>query len=100
MYPAGFAVLYAQVGEELVRLRPRRAYLNRSAPRGTMVGQRNVDPVLRQHGTAFVGPFYCRDGLAGEILEQSCRFELAGCTNTIQIHVGKWQASLVIFVNH
>ena len=77
MYPAGLAVLHAQAGEELVRLRPRRAQLNRSAPRGTMV-QRNVDPVLRQRGKALVGPFYCRHGLAGEILDQSCRFKLAG----------------------
>ena len=99
MYLVGLAVLRAQAGEELVRLRPRRAHLNRSAPRGTMV-QRNLDPVLRQHGKALVGPFYCRHGLAGEILDQSCRFKLAGRANTVQIHVGKRQASLVIFVNH
>ena len=99
MHPAGLAVLYAQVGEDLVRLRPRRAQLNRSAPRGTMV-QRNLEPVLRQRGKALVGPFYCRHSLAGEILDQSCRFKLAGRANTVQIHVGKRQAPLIIFVNH
>ena len=36
MYPAGLAVLRAQTSEELVRLRPRRAQLNRSPPRITL----------------------------------------------------------------
>ena len=99
MHPAGLAVLHARKGEDLVRLRPGHAQLNRPAPRGTMV-QRNLDPVQRQRGKALVGPFYCRDGLAGEILDQSCRFKLAGRADTVQIHVGKRQAPLIIFVNH
>ena len=61
--------------------------------------QRNLDPILRQHGEPLIGPFYCRHGLAREILDQSCRFKLAGRANTVQIHVGKRQAPL-IFVNH
>src|SRR5438477_10112147 len=100
MYPTGFAVLYAQAEEDFVRLRPRRAHLNRSAPRGTMMVQHNVDPVLWQHNKALVGPFYCRHDLTGEVFDQSCRFKLAWRANTIQIHVDKRKASLVIFVNH
>jgi len=98
MHPAGLAVLTAREGEDRVRIRPRRAQLNRPALRGTMV-QRNLDPVLRQRGKALVGPFYCRHGLAGEILDQSCRLKFVGRANTVQIHVGKRQAPL-IFVNH
>ena len=98
MHPDGLAVLPAREGEDLVRIRPRRAQLNRPAPRGTMV-QRNLDPVMRQRGKALVGPLYCRHGLAGEIFDQSCRFKFVGRANTVQIHVGKRQPPL-IFVNH
>ena len=96
---AGRAVLYARARDDFVGLWPCCAKLNRPAPRSAMV-QRNVDPVLRQRSQALVGPFYCRHGLAGEILGQSCRFKFAGRTNTVQIYMGKRQASLIIFVNH
>ena len=43
MHLAGLAVLHACEGEDLIRLWPCRAQLNRPAPRGTMV-QRNFDP--------------------------------------------------------
>jgi hypothetical protein len=99
MIPAGLAVLHAQVSEDLVRSLTRRAQLNCSAPDGTMI-QGNFDPVSWQCAKAIVGPFYCRHGLAGEIFDQSCRFKLAERPNTIEIHMDKWKASLVIFVNH
>ena len=99
MHPARLAVLHAQAGENLVGLLSCCEQLNRSAPHGTMV-KRNFDSVLRQRGKALVGPFYGRHGQAREILGQSCRFKFAGRANTIQIHMDKRQASLIIFVNH
>ncbi len=62
--------------------------------------QSNFDPVLRQRGKALVGPFYGCHGQAREILDQSYRFKFVGGANTIQIHMDKRQASLIVFVNH